>query len=126
MISLCIPWPIEPGEHHDLERQARRCAEAVHRCGGVVDGYYLPAPLATRPDRAFALVRFDDIAMYERYRETLAHTLPNVEVAANKASLGKPPAPPPTRQPPCLSGNDNGESGRDSAWRGLLAKRTHG
>ena len=71
MITLCIQYQIDPHKARDFETYARRWPEPVKRCGGDLLGYFLPTKLAGSTNMALALIRFRDLAAYERYRENL-------------------------------------------------------
>lgn len=72
MITLCIQYEIDRHKLADFERYARNWPEPMRRCGGDLIGYFLPTKLAGRTNFAMALIRFADLAAYERYREALA------------------------------------------------------
>ena len=84
MITLCIQYEIDPRKVADFERYARNWPEPIKRCGGDLVGYFLPTKLAGKTNSALALIRFRDLAGYERYREALmkdADAIANVKAA---------------------------------------------
>ena len=69
MISCCIRYTLDPHRIADFERYATRWPPIVARCGGTLLGYFLPSFGSN--NFALALIEFDSMAAYERYRETL-------------------------------------------------------
>ena len=72
MITLCIRYTLDPHKLADFEAYARALGPQIERCGGTVEGYYLPTKLAGPTNTALGLIDFADLAAYERYREKLA------------------------------------------------------
>jgi hypothetical protein len=72
MIRISIRCPLTPQDSLDDYLRARRCADAVRECGGVLDGYYVPEPASGPPRTAFALVAFANVSAYDQYRAVLA------------------------------------------------------
>lgn len=68
-ITLYIQYKIDPFRHDEFEAYAKRWYESVPRCGGELLGYWMPH----EGDRsvAFALINFDSLADYEKYRADL-------------------------------------------------------
>ncbi len=71
MITLCIQYQIDPQKLSGFEKYARNWPQPIRRCGGELIGYFLPTKLAGRTNMALALIRFRDLAAYERYRDAL-------------------------------------------------------
>jgi hypothetical protein len=71
MITLCIQYQIDHHKLKEFEEYARNWPEPIRRCGGELIGYFLPTKLAGSTNAALALIRFQDLAAYERYREAL-------------------------------------------------------
>jgi hypothetical protein len=71
MITLCIQYQIDPRKLAEFETYARNWPEPIRRCGGEWIGYFLPTQFAGATNTALALIRFRDLAAYERYREAL-------------------------------------------------------
>jgi hypothetical protein len=60
---------LDPHRIADFERYATTWPPIIERCGGALVGYFLPKE---GPNNfALALIEFDSLAAYERYRETL-------------------------------------------------------
>jgi hypothetical protein len=71
MMTMCIRYTIDPCKLEDFEKYARHWPEPIKRCGGELLGYFLPTKLAGPTNMALALIRFHDLAAYEKYREAL-------------------------------------------------------
>lgn len=70
MITCCIQYTLDPRKIDAFEEYATRWAPIIARCGGDLVGYYLPKEGAN--NLALALIDFESLAAYERYRERLA------------------------------------------------------
>jgi hypothetical protein len=70
MITCCIQYTLDPHRVEDFERYATTWPPIIERCGGDLLGYFLPKEGAN--DFALAMIGFDSLAAYERYREKLA------------------------------------------------------
>lgn len=84
MITLCIQYQVDHHKLNEFEAYARNWPEPIRRCGGELIGYFLPTKLAGSTNVALALIRFNDLTAYERYREALmkdADAIANVERA---------------------------------------------
>ena len=69
MITCCIRYTLNPHRIADFERYATTWTPIIARCGGDLLGYFLPQ---LGPNNvALALIEFDSLASYERYREKL-------------------------------------------------------
>ncbi|HEY3837276.1 MAG TPA: NIPSNAP family protein [Bryobacteraceae bacterium] len=71
MITLCIQYQIDPHKLADFEAYARKWPEPIRRSGGELIGYFLPTKLAGSTNVALALIRFQDLAAYQCYRDAL-------------------------------------------------------
>jgi NIPSNAP len=71
MITLCICYTIDLHKTADFEQYARRWPEPIKRCGGDLIGYFLPTKFAGPTNVAYAMIRFANLAAYEKYREAL-------------------------------------------------------
>jgi NIPSNAP len=80
MITCVIQYTIDPNQSADFEKYAAAWPPVIERCGGRLQGYYLPKEGAN--DFALALVDFDSLTAYEQYRERLAQ---DPEAQANVA-----------------------------------------
>ena len=69
MITCCIRYTLDPHKIVDFEQYAATWPPIIARCGGALVGYFLPKEDAN--NFALALIEFDGLAEYERYRETL-------------------------------------------------------
>ena len=88
MITLCIRYRIDPHRHGDFETYARDLAAPIRRCGGNLIGYFLPTRFAGRTDEALALIAFEDLAAYAKYREALAQDPAAAECLARVEASG--------------------------------------
>jgi hypothetical protein len=87
MLTLCIRYTIDLHNTSDFEQYARRWPEPIKRCGGDLLGYFLPTKFAGATNIAYALIRFRNLADYEKYREALTKDLGAIaNVAAADAS----------------------------------------
>ena len=69
MITCCIRYTLDPHRIVDFEHYAQSWPPIIARCGGVLLGYFLPKE---GPNNfALALIDFESLAVYERYREAL-------------------------------------------------------
>ncbi|MFI5011700.1 MAG: NIPSNAP family protein [Hyphomicrobiales bacterium] len=69
MIVCCIRYVLDPFQRDAFEEYARRWGAIIPRCGGGLIGYFLPHEGTN--NIALALISFDSLAAYERYRATL-------------------------------------------------------
>src|ERR1700724_3673043 len=92
-IYHCIRYTIDPQKVADFEIYARRWMEGgiIKRCGGEPLGYFIPKKGYGGPDNvAFALIGFDSLAAYEKYRERLladAEAKENLEFARKSGCI---------------------------------------
>jgi hypothetical protein len=70
VITCVIQYTLDPHGIEDFEKYATTWPPVIERCGGRLTGYYLPKEGAN--DFAIALIDFDSLAAYEKYRERLA------------------------------------------------------
>ena len=70
MITCVIQYTLDPRRTSAFEEYATTWPPIIERCGGRLVGYYLPKEGAN--NFALALIDFDSLAGYERYREKLA------------------------------------------------------
>jgi hypothetical protein len=70
MVTCVIQYELDPYRIADFEQYATAWPPVIERCGGRLTGYYLPKEGAN--DYALALIDFDSLADYEKYRERLA------------------------------------------------------
>ena len=71
MITVCIRYTIDIRRHREFEEYARNWPEPIRRSGGELLGYFLPTRMAGPTNIAYALINFDSLAGYEKYREAL-------------------------------------------------------
>ena len=68
-VTVFIRYRIDPFQREAFEAYARRWLDIIPRCGGQLDGYWLPHEGTN--DVAFALITFESLAAYETYRARL-------------------------------------------------------
>jgi hypothetical protein len=68
-ITCVIRYQIDPFQRDAFASYARNWGEIIPRCGGDLIGYFLPHEGTN--DIALALIAFDSLAAYERYRAAL-------------------------------------------------------
>jgi hypothetical protein len=68
-VTCCIRYVIDPFQHEAFESYARRWLDIIPACGGDLLGYFMPHEGTN--DVALALISFEDLAAYERYRARL-------------------------------------------------------
>lgn len=68
-VTCFIRYQIDPFQLDAFEEYARNWSTIVPRCGGTLIGYFMPSEGTN--DVAYALIGFDSLAAYERYRERL-------------------------------------------------------
>jgi hypothetical protein len=71
MITLSIRYTLDASKLADFAAYAKDLQPAIERCGGKVQGYYLPTKLAGPTNIAMALIDFPSLAAYEQYRGAL-------------------------------------------------------
>jgi hypothetical protein len=71
MITVCIRYTIDIQKTADFELYARNWPEPIARCGGELVGYFLPTKTAGPTNIAYALINFESLAAYEKYRGAL-------------------------------------------------------
>ena len=68
-ITVFIRYQIDPFKREMFESYAQRWLDIIPRCGGELVGYWLPHEGTS--NIAHALISFDSLAAYERYRDRL-------------------------------------------------------
>ena len=68
-ITCCIRYEIDPFQRDAFTQYADNWSQIIPRCGGNLIGYFLPHEGTN--DVALALIAFDSLADYERYRAAL-------------------------------------------------------
>jgi hypothetical protein len=66
VITVFIRYQIDPFQKQQFEAYARRWLEIIPRCGGDLQGYWMPHEGTN--NIAFALISFASLADYEAYR----------------------------------------------------------
>ena len=69
MIVCVIRYQIDPFERDAFRKYAENWGRIIRRCGGYLVGYFLPYEGTN--DIGWALIAFDSLASYERYRARL-------------------------------------------------------
>jgi hypothetical protein len=68
-VTVFIRYQIDPFKRAMFEQYARRWLSIIPRCGGDLQGYWMPHEGTN--NIAFALISFDNLAAYESYRARL-------------------------------------------------------
>ena len=68
-ITVFIRYQIDPFKREQFEAYARTWLEVIPKCGGSVDGYWMPHEGTN--DVAYGLISFESLAAYETYRARL-------------------------------------------------------
>jgi hypothetical protein len=68
-ITVFIRYQIDPFKRDKFEEYARNWLTIIPKCGGRVDGYWMPHEGTN--NIAFGLISFDSLADYEAYRARL-------------------------------------------------------
>lgn|SRR5579872_957693 len=68
-ITVFIRYQLDPFKRDKFETYARKWLSIIPKCGGKVDGYWMPHEGTN--NIAFGLISFDSLADYERYRARL-------------------------------------------------------
>jgi hypothetical protein len=68
-VTCIIRYQIDPFQRDAFKKYAENWGRVIPRCGGHVVGYFLP--LEGTNDVAWALIVFDSLASYEKYRVRL-------------------------------------------------------
>ena len=69
MITVFIEYRLDPFQRAAFEAYAQRWLEIIPRCGGQLDGYWMPHEGTN--DVAYGLISFASLAAYETYRAAL-------------------------------------------------------
>ena len=88
MLTLCIRYTLDSTRLADFEAYGREVAGPIERCGGKVVGYFAPTKFAGPTNVGLALIDFESLAAYERYREALAADPEHTAVARRAAQSG--------------------------------------
>lgn len=84
-VTCLIRYQIDPFQTGAFEEYARNWGSIIPRCGGTLLGYFMPHEGSN--DVAYALIGFENLAAYERYRARLrqdGEALANFAMAQNK------------------------------------------
>ena len=68
-VTCFIRYQLDPFRRADFETYAKRWMSIIPRCGGDLAGYWMPHEGTN--NIAFALISFESLAAYERYRARL-------------------------------------------------------
>lgn len=68
-VTCLIRYQIDPFQRDEFKKYAENWSRIIPRCGGHLVGYFLP--LEGTNDIAWALISFDSLAAYEKYRARL-------------------------------------------------------
>ena len=68
-ITVFIRYQLDPFKRAQFEEYSRRWLSIIPRCGGELIGYFMPHEGTN--NIAFALISFESLAAYERYRARL-------------------------------------------------------
>jgi hypothetical protein len=68
-ITVFIRYQLDPFRRAEFEAYAQRWLEIIPRCGGRLDGYWVPHEGTN--NIAYGLISFESLAAYEAYRARL-------------------------------------------------------
>jgi len=68
-ITVFIRYQIDPFKREEFEQYAREWLEIIPKCGGRLDGYWMPHEGTN--NIAYGLISFDSLSSYETYRARL-------------------------------------------------------
>ena len=68
-ITVFIRYQLDPFKRAQFEQYAKRWLSIIPKCGGDLIGYFMPHEGTN--NIAFALISFESLAAYERYRARL-------------------------------------------------------
>ena len=68
-VTVFIRYQLDPFQKQHFESYAQRWLAVIPKCGGDLVGYWLPHEGTN--NIAYALISFDSLASYERYRARL-------------------------------------------------------
>ena len=68
-VTVFIRYKLDPFKRAEFEAYAKRWLKIIPRCGGKLDGYWMPHEGTN--NIAMALISFDSLAAYEAYRARL-------------------------------------------------------
>src|ERR1043166_2097633 len=69
MVTVFIRYQLDPFKRMQFEEYSKRWLSIVPRCGGDLQGYWMPHEGTN--NIAFALISFESLAAYEAYRVRL-------------------------------------------------------
>jgi NIPSNAP len=68
-VTVFIRYQLDPFKRAQFEQYAKRWLSVIPKCGGDLIGYFVPHEGTN--NIAFALISFESLAAYERYRARL-------------------------------------------------------
>jgi hypothetical protein len=68
-VTVFIRYQLDPFKRAQFEQYAKRWLSIIPKCGGDLIGYFMPHEGTN--NIAFALISFESLAAYERYRARL-------------------------------------------------------
>ena len=68
-VTVFIRYQLDPFRRAQFEQYAKRWLSVIPKCGGDLIGYFVPHEGTN--NIAFALISFESLAAYERYRARL-------------------------------------------------------
>jgi len=68
-VTVFIRYQLDPFKRAQFEQYAKRWLSVIPRCGGDLIGYFVPHEGTN--NIAFALISFESLAAFERYRARL-------------------------------------------------------
>lgn len=68
-VTVFIRYQIDPYKREEFEQYARKWLEIIPKCGGRLDGYWMPHEGTN--NIAYGLISFDSLSAYEAYRAKL-------------------------------------------------------
>jgi hypothetical protein len=68
-VTVFIRYQLDPFKRAQFEQYAKRWLTIIPKCGGDLIGYFMPHEGTN--NIAFALISFESLAAYERYRARL-------------------------------------------------------
>ena len=68
-VTVFIRYQIDPYKREEFEQYARKWLEIIPKCGGRLDGYWMPHEGTN--NIAYGLISFDSLSSYEAYRANL-------------------------------------------------------
>jgi hypothetical protein len=68
-VTCCIHYTLDPYKREAFEDYARNWLSIIPACGGELHGYWMPHE--GTDNIALAMISFDSLASYEKYRATI-------------------------------------------------------